>query len=248
MIRLSGLVKEYRGPGGAFARPVRALAGVSVEIPAGAAVALIGLNGAGKSTLLRALLGYVRPTAGEVRIEESPPRHYVETHGVAYVPERVAIPGAWTVRGSLEAYAALGGIGSDTAERVEIALDRLGLEPLASRRVATLSKGNVQRLALAQALLAERRLMILDEPTDGLDPVWIAELREILREWRTADPRRTLILASHNLAEVERLADSALVLHEGELHEEIDLTGGAAGDLERRFLSLVARWGRSPAP
>ena len=109
MIRIEEVVKEYRGPfGGAFARPVRALDGVSLEVAPGSALGLIGLNGAGKSTLLRVLLGYVRPTAGTAAIDGLAPREYAERHGVAYVPERVAIPGQWTVRGALEAYAALG--------------------------------------------------------------------------------------------------------------------------------------------
>ncbi len=240
MIRLSGVTKEY---GGRFGLPsgcaVRALDGVSMEVPPGTALGVIGLNGAGKSTLLRVLLGYVRPTAGEAEIRRLAPRAYVERHGIAYVPERVAIPAQWTVRGALTAYAMLGDLGDDARERVEAALRRLGLEQLAERRVGQLSKGNVQRLAIAQALLGDRELMVLDEPTDGLDPVWIAELRRIVAEWRAADPTRVLVFASHNLPEVERIADRVVLLHEGRVLEELEPRSGAHPDLESAFLREV---------
>lgn len=246
MIRITELVKEYRGSGGAWAAPVRALAGVSLHVAPGEAVGIVGVNGAGKSTLLRVLLGFARPTAGEVEVAGMAPRHYAERHGVAYVPERVAIPRGWTVRGALRAYAALADLDADAHTRVEAAMNRLGLTPLADRRVAALSKGNVQRLAIAQALLAERDLMVLDEPTDALDPVWIAELRAIIEEWRAADPARVVVFASHNLAEVARAADRVLVLHQGTVREE--MSGGMDGaSLERRFLDLVGTWEKEDA-
>jgi ABC-2 type transport system ATP-binding protein len=238
MIELKNVTKLYRAPLG---EPVRALDGVTLRVAPGSVLGVIGLNGAGKSTLLRLLLGYVRPTQGEATIAGLLPRVYAERHGVAYVPERVAIPGWWTVRGALRAYAMLSDLGDDAWDGVEAALGRLGLEPLAGRRVGRLSKGNVQRVAIAQALLGDRKLMVLDEATDGLDPVWIAELREIVAEWRAADPERTVVLASHNLPEVERVADAVLVLHAGKVRERIEDAGGEGG-LEGRFLRLARRW------
>jgi ABC-type multidrug transport system ATPase subunit len=241
MIEMEGIAKEYRGPLG-LGRRVRALDGVDLSVRPGTALGLVGLNGAGKSTLLRVLLGYVHPTAGRVTVGGLPPRAYVERHGVAYVPERVAIPPQWTVRGALEAYAMLDAAGEDVGDRIEAALRRLGIAPLAERRVGALSKGNLQRLALAQMLLYDRKLMVLDEPTDGLDPVWIAELRAIVEEWRAADPERVLVMASHNLPEVERLTDRVVVLHEGRSRAEVRDAGRGAPMLEQRFLSLVREW------
>lgn len=242
MIELEAVEKDYRGALGLGPR-VRALDGVELRVEAGTALGIVGVNGAGKSTLLRVLLGYVRPTGGTARVGGLAPRSYVERHGVAYVPERVAIPPRWTVRGALHAFAMLGDVGEDAPERVDGALRRLGIAELAERRVGTLSKGNLQRLALAQLLLADRKLMVLDEPTDGLDPVWIAELRTLIAEWRAADPERVLVLASHNLPEVERLTDRVVVLHAGRVREQIDLAGEDAGaSLEQRFLRLVAQW------
>lgn len=239
MIRITELSKTYDASAGRGGGVVRALDAVSLQVAAGSALGVIGLNGAGKSTLLRVLLGYIRPSGGEARIRDLSPREYVERHGIAYVPERVAIPPQWTVRGALTAYAMLGNLGVDAAGRVEAAMRRLGLEELAGRKVGRLSKGNVQRLAIAQALLGERELMVLDEPTDGLDPVWIAELREIVAEWRAADPTRVLIMASHNLPEVERLTDRVVVLHAGRVLERLELGSGAPPHLESTFLRLV---------
>ena len=164
MIHLESVVKNY-------GRRVRALDGVTLDVAAGSALGIVGLNGAGKSTLLWLLLGYVNASSGAARIDGLAPREYAQRRGVAYVPERVAIPRGWTVRVALMAYAMLDGLGSEARDRVEYALSRLGLAPLADRKVGALSKGNLQRLAIAQMLLAPRRLMVLDEPTDGLDPV-----------------------------------------------------------------------------
>jgi ABC-2 type transport system ATP-binding protein len=226
MIRLTDVVKEYGGP---LARMrgerVRALDGITLHVPPGAAVGLVGPNGAGKSTLIRLLVGYLGPTRGGVQVGGMLPRDYAETRGIAYVPDRVSLPPGWTVRGALRAFSALGEV-DQPRERAERVMRRLGLWELAGRRVSALSKGNLQRLALAQALLADRKVMVLDEGTDGLDPEWVARVREILAEWRRADPERVLVFASHDLDEVERVADQAVVLAEGRVRELIDLRGG----------------------
>jgi ABC-2 type transport system ATP-binding protein len=226
MIRLEKVVKEFGGP---LARlrgeRVRALDGVTLHVPPGAAVGVVGPNGAGKSTLIRLLLGYLAPTRGGVQVGGMLPRDYAERRGVAYVPDRISIPPAWTVRGALHAFAALGEV-ERPAERTERVMRKLGLTELAGRRVAALSKGNLQRLAIAQALLGDRKVMVMDEGTDGLDPEWVARVREMLAEWRRADPERVLVYASHDLDEVERVADQAVVLSEGRLREVVDLRGG----------------------
>lgn len=226
MIRLQKVVKEYGGP---LARlrgeRVRALDGVTLHVPPGAAVGLVGPNGAGKSTLIRLLLGYLAPTAGGVQVGGMLPRDYAERRGVAYVPDRVSLPPAWTVRHALEAFAALGEV-ERPAERIQKVLRRLGLAEIAGRRVSALSKGNLQRLAIAQALLGDRKVMVMDEGTDGLDPEWVARVREMLAEWRRADPERVLVFASHDLDEVERVADQAVILSEGRVREVVELRGG----------------------
>ncbi|HEX2078038.1 MAG TPA: ABC transporter ATP-binding protein [Longimicrobium sp.] len=226
MIRFEKVVKEYGGP---LARlrgeRVRALDGVTLHVPPGAAVGLVGPNGAGKSTLIRLLLGYLAPTGGGVQVGGMLPRDYAERRGVAYVPDRVSLPPGWTVRRALEAFAALGEV-DRPAERIRHVLGALGLSDLETRRVAALSKGNLQRLAIAQALLGERRVMVMDEGTDGLDPEWTARVRDLLGEWRRADPERVLVFASHDLDEVERVADQAVILSHGRVREVVALHGG----------------------
>lgn len=238
MIRLAELSHVYRSL--LRRRPsVRALDRLSLELDAGSAIGLIGMNGAGKTTLVRVLLGYLQPASGSATIDGHAPRAYVERHGIGYVPERVAIPGRWTVEGALQAYAMLGDVGEDGPERVEGALTRLGLEEIRSRRVASLSKGSLQRLAIAQAILCDRQILVLDEPTDGLDPVWMAELRTILEEWRAAAPGRILIVASHDLPMVERVASRAIVLHAGRVLADLELGSAGRPPLEETFLRLV---------
>ncbi len=244
MIELVDVVKRYRaGPLVGRREAVTALDGITLRIPPGSALGIVGLNGAGKSTLIRILLGYARPTSGSATIDGLLPRAYVEAKGVAYVPERATFPGGWTVRNALGTFAMLADAPGDPWAAVERAIDRLGLTHLANRRLRSLSKGNVQRVAIAQAILVDRSIMVLDEPTDGLDPVWIAELRAVLSEWRSADPRRILVIASHTLAEVERLADSVLLLHNGRI--EGDLSPSGHVPLEERFLARVSEL---PAP
>jgi ABC-2 type transport system ATP-binding protein len=229
MIRLDEVTKEY---GGRLrlsrAERVRALDGVSLEVPAGSALGIVGPNGAGKSTLLRLLLGYLRPTRGRVTVDGMAPRAYVERHGVSYVPDGPALHPRWTVWRAMEVFAALGEV-PKAHDRIREELERMELDSLADRRVWTLSKGTLQRLAIAQALLGERKVMVLDEPATGLDPEWIARLREIVARWRAADPGRVLLVASHDLDEVERTADRVAVLGEGRVREVIDLRAAPAG-------------------
>jgi len=239
MIRLSEVVKEYRAPPWRAAEGrVRALDGISLEVPPGTALGVVGPNGAGKSTLLRILLGYLRPTSGEAAIGGLSPRAYAEQRGIGYVPETPSLPPRWTVRGALEAFAALGEV-PEPGERVERMLHTFGLEALARRRVGALSKGNLQKLAIAQALLGDRALLILDEPLNGLDPVWVARMRGILAAWRAEDPARVLLVVSHNLAELERTVDRVAVLVGGRVHAVLDVRAPGAPSLEARFLEAV---------
>lgn len=227
MIQLDGVAKEYGGwMARARGRKVRALDGITLHVPPGTAMGIVGPNGAGKSTLIRLLLGYIRPSGGAITLDGMEPRVYVGTRGVGYVPELVAIPPAWTVGHAMRVFAALAEL-SEAASRIETALERVGMADAADRRIGALSKGMLQRVALAQALLGDRKVMVLDEPTGGLDPEWIAELRAIVAEWRAGDPARVVVVASHDLDELERTADRVAVLENGRLREEIDLRAPA---------------------
>ena len=216
------------------AQPVDALVGVTLRVDAGTVCAVVGPNGAGKTTLFALVLGFLRPTAGSVSVAGLDPRRFARTRGAAWLPERFALPPGWRVRESLAALARLEGFSSaDARTATDAAIARLELGPHADKPVEALSRGLLQRLGLAQALLAPRELVILDEPTQGLDPLWRIRLRGIVGELRSEG--RTVLLASHELHEVERVADRAAVLRDGRLAEVVDLRGGEAADVAYRL-------------
>jgi ABC-type multidrug transport system ATPase subunit len=228
-------------------RSVRALDCVSLQLPAGSATALLGPSGAGKSTLLRLLLGLARPSSGSVRVDGMAPRAFVVREGIGYVPERVAIPRWWTVRGALRAYAMLGHLGDDAWERVEAEMARFGLTEAAGRRCGTLSKGTLQRLALAQAVLGRRRILLLDEPTDGLDPEWRGRVHAILRQWREEERDRLLLFTTHDLQEAEGLAEHAVLLRDGRLERRLERSGAPGGQVVRPLGWIEAQLAAPPA-
>jgi ABC-2 type transport system ATP-binding protein len=228
MIVVDSVVKEFGGP---LARlrgeRVRALDGLSLRADPGEAWGIVGPNGSGKTTLLRLLLGYVAPTSGEATVDALAPRRYAERHGIAYVPERAAMPPGRTVGETLRAFAALSEV-ETPGEATARVMAQFDLEGVRGRRVGALSKGSLQRVALAQAFLAPRRIMILDEATDGLDPAWTARLRALLAAWRAEDPARVLLFSSHDLEEVERVAERVLVLEAGRVRETVELGAPSA--------------------
>ena len=213
MIAFRGVGKRYRP---LFGPPVLALDDLTLEITPGEILGIAGPNGAGKSTLIALLLGFLAPTKGEVTIEGLPPRRYVERHGIGYLSELVAINPRWRADHALARYATLAGVSArDVRPRVERAIGELGIEPHREKRVRALSKGNLQRLGLAQALLRDERVLILDEPTHGLDPLWTQRFRDIVGVLRRPD--RAIVIASHNLDELQRLADRVVILDRGRL-------------------------------
>lgn len=154
------------------------------------------------------------------------PRTYVERFGVGYLSELVAIPPTWTVEGALQRYAVLAAIPATArSERVRAVITLLGLEEHRRKLVRQLSKGNLQRLGLAQALLSDSDLVILDEPTHGFDPVWTQRFRDIGRALKR--PGRTVVIASHNLDELERVADRVGIIDRGRLQQVVHV--GAHG-------------------
>jgi ABC-2 type transport system ATP-binding protein len=220
LIELRGAGKRYgRRPGVEALQPTTLTAG-------GEVCAVVGPNGAGKSTLLGLALGFLRPTAGEVLLDGDPPRERHRAGGVAYLPERFTLSPAWSARRALRGFAALDGE-PDGAGRVAAVLERLGLEDVADRPVGELSRGTVQRVGLAQAWLAPGRLLVLDEPTEGLDPLWRLRLRELIAERRAAGA--TVLIASHDLAEIERVADRVVLLEGGRVREVLSARAPAGG-------------------
>jgi len=209
-VQVHGLTKRYP--------PVTALDGVSLELTAGLVNLLVGPNGAGKTTLLRALVGMARPTAGSVSILGRPfsalerPAHAV---GASLDPIRLP-----SLRSGRQHLACLATAARLRRQRVDEVLDMVGLPaPVASRRAGTYSLGTRQRLTLAAALLGDPEVILLDEPTTGLDVHGVAWLRRQLREW--AEAGRTVLVASHSVTELAAMVDRVLVLDRGRLLREI---------------------------
>ncbi|MBK7865375.1 MAG: ABC transporter ATP-binding protein [Archangiaceae bacterium] len=185
---------------------------MTLEIPRGAAFGLIGPNGAGKTTFIKLLLGIARPTSGEVRVLGRSPEDVEARARVGYLPERLHLPGAWKPPAYLRSIAALKGLRDAPLDAL---LGRVGLSGVQGRRIGGFSKGMRQRLGLAAALLGEPELLVLDEPTDGIDPVGRIEVRDLLLQEKARGA--TLLLNSHLLAETERVCDRVGILHQGRL-------------------------------
>jgi ABC-2 type transport system ATP-binding protein len=222
-----------------FRPPVRAVEEVTLTIERGEIMGLAGPNGAGKSTLISLLLGYLPPTAGRVTIAASAPRPYIERNGIGYLSELVTLNPQWTAAGALERLALLAGLPDPLVrERVEAVIDMLGIAEHRHKKLKALSKGNLQRLGLAQALLRDEQVLILDEPTHGLDPVWTQRFRDLVQGMRTSE--RTMLIASHNLDELERLCDRVAIIDRGRLQRVVDTRRAAARDVASSYHLTVA--------
>jgi ABC-2 type transport system ATP-binding protein len=214
-IEAVALTKVYRSLFGRSEQ--RALAGLDLAIPRGSAFGLIGLNGAGKTTFIKTILGVVRPTSGKVRALGGDPDDARVRARIGYLPERLHLPGSWTPIAFLSSVARLKGL-SDFGGAVRRQLSRVGLANDAERKIGGFSKGMRQRLGLSAALLGDPELLVLDEPTDGVDPLGRAEIRRILGEER--ERGATIFLNSHLLSETERVCDRIGILSGGRLLRE----------------------------
>lgn len=218
----------------------RALDGVSLEVRAGERVALIGHNGAGKSTLFRAVLGFLAPAAGQIRVAGHAPGSNPARVAVNYLPETVTFPRALTGTEVIRYFSGLRG-----APRREAAdlLERVGLSHAANRAVGTYSKGMRQRLGLAQALIGAPRLLMLDEPTSGLDPVSRRDFYEVI----DAASRRgsAVLLSSHGLEEIEHQTDRVAILSHGKLRALAPLAELAAKAALPTHIRVTARPGEA---
>ena len=202
------LCKTYSGH-------IVALADLTLSIEQGMSFGLLGENGAGKSTLVRLLMGFIRPTSGSIRMLGEP--HLARIHrSIGYVHERPTFEARFSAREHLRYLAELSGIPPrECARRVNGVLDLVTLAGAADRRVGGYSKGMLQRLAIAQALLTDPTFLILDEPTGGLDPLAQWEVRRVIASLH--DAGKTILLCSHYLAEVETLCDTVGILRKGRL-------------------------------
>ena len=206
---------------------VRAVQQLTLQVSEGEIYAFLGLNGAGKTTTIRMLLGMIKPTTGYARVLQQRVRlgSRQPWASVGYMVEDPHAYPELTVYENLEVARRLHP--GTPPQAVEQIIERLNLAEYAHRKTATLSHGNAQRLGLAKAMIHNPRLLILDEPANGLDPAGIVEIRELLRQL-TSQQGGTVFMSSHILAEVSRLARRIGIIHKGRLLQEL-----STDDLER---------------
>jgi ABC-2 type transport system ATP-binding protein len=212
ILEFEGVTKEYRRFVGGS---VRALDNFSLQVQAGEIFGFLGPNGAGKTTAIHLAMGFMRPTAGRGSLLDKPFGHAATRKRVGFLPENIAL---YPRRAEqlVRFYGALNGMtSSQIQKRGTDVLKLLGLQDDATRNVSRFSRGMLQRVGLAQALINDPELLILDEPTSALDPVSRVKVRELLIKSRAAG--RTIFLSSHLLSEIELICDRVAVLHHGKL-------------------------------
>jgi ABC-2 type transport system ATP-binding protein len=212
----------------------RGVTALDFAVEPGQVYGLLGPNGAGKTTTIRLLLDFIRPTSGEVRVFGLDPRR--DSHGrrrIGYLPGDLRLYERLTARQQLTYFAGLRGlegigVAEQLAERFDVELDR---------RLKTLSKGNRQKVGLLQAFMHEPELLVLDEPTAGLDPLMQQMFNTLLREVR--DSGRTVVISSHVLPEVQHVADRVALLRDGELLFEDTVEGVRRRAFSRMRVTLA---------
>jgi ABC-2 type transport system ATP-binding protein len=222
-IEAERVTKVYRTRWGR--RGFRALDEVSFSVQEGSAFGLLGPNGAGKTTFVKSLLSATWATSGTTRIFGQDSRTAEARRPVGYLPENHRFPTYLTGAGMLDLYGALSGVGAgERRRRIPELLGLVGLEDWGGVRLGKYSKGMLQRVGLAQSLLHRPRLLVLDEPSDGVDPVGRAHIRGIIQ--KLVSDGVTVFLNSHLLAEVEAICSDVVILHKGKVR-----LGGRVGEL-----------------
>lgn len=235
-IEIHDLHKTYR-EGLFFRRTVDALRGVSLEVEQGSIFGLLGPNGAGKTTLIKILLGIVRKSQGDAALLGKPAGSRLGRKRVGFLPENHRIPRHMTGNTALDYYGGLSYLSRrEIRQKTPQLLERVGLGGWGKTPVKNYSKGMMQRLGLAQAMIHDPDLLILDEPTDGVDPVGRTEMRAILQELK--DEGKTIFVNSHLLQEIELVCDRVAILAHGQLRRigTIDEVTRTGNDMTRLVL------------
>jgi ABC-type multidrug transport system ATPase subunit len=237
LLAVRGVSKTFRS--GIGRDRIEALRGVDLTLETGELLGLVGANGAGKSTLLLCIAGMLRPNSGEV-VFRGTRVPLGGTVGIGLSPERLAFDNSLTALELLTSFARLEGLARGAAaEAARAALVKVDLEQHATRQIGQLSRGMVQRVGLAQAVLGKPSLILLDEALSNADPVAHRQLCTLVSDL----PKRgvSVILSSHDLAAVQELATRVLVMADGKIRGELSHADfSRSGDLSRRFFSMLA--------
>ena len=207
------------------ARGAWAVRDATFTVRPGEVAALVGPNGAGKSTLIMLIAGAVKPTTGHVRISGFPPRSLEARRRIGFMPETPALLGTYPVKALLKYHAALLGLSRGAAgERIERAIGDLEMGSFLAKRCYQLSQGMKQRVSLGMALMGDPEVLLLDEPSNGMDPLGIVKVRELILG--AARKGRTVIISSHRLAELTRLTNRYIFMNKGQVSPLDDVACG----------------------
>lgn len=222
---------------------VHALRGVSFDVTEGSTFGLLGTNGAGKSTLIKMIVGHLRPDEGDLVVAG----HDVTSSGkgirefIGFLPEHIGFPAPLTGREILTFHAKMRSIpAQERDDRIDEILTTVGISDAADRRVGGYSNGMQRRLALGTALLPRPKILLLDEPTAGLDPLGVSNFHDIIQSLRK-NTELTVIITSHVMGEIEKLCDSLVILHEGAVMAQGDMQDLFDRFDESSILSLTFR-------
>lgn len=244
LLQLSHLTKIYRKSHLGKIQTTVGIKELSLEISEGEIFGLLGLNGAGKTTTLKLILGLLAPTAGEIHLfgKKLPDQSAIQKIG--YLPELPYFPPHFTVQELLRFYGTLSGIPQkEIGTRIEEVTALVKMSKRKEKRIKECSKGMLQRVSLAQALIHDPALLILDEPITGLDPLGLREMREMLLDLNARG--KTILFSSHIIAEVEKIARRVGILVNGTLVRVSDAKewDPLHGGLEKLFVETVQQFG-----
>ena len=224
---------------------LKAVDNLTLSLGKGEVTGFLGTNGAGKTTTIKMLIGLIRPTSGTVRLFGGNPTEAATRTRVGYMPEMAYYYPYLTVRELLSFYGGICGMDKRTIKaRTDELLEEVELVEAAKRPLKTYSKGMLQRAGIAQALLNDPDLLILDEPFTGLDPLARIHFRALLKKLR--DQGKAIFFSSHELGETELLCDNVVIMKKGHCiyHGPVDrLAGDGGGNLERLFLDVLEKGG-----
>jgi ABC-2 type transport system ATP-binding protein len=240
-IHLDGLSKTYRRSHLGRVKTSRGVDGISLSIREGEVFGLLGLNGSGKTTTIKLLLGLLFPTAGRSRIFGADSGSADAKRLVGFLPEIPYFYKYLSGREVLRFYGRLSGIPENKlAARIDEVVAHVRMTGNAGRAMREYSKGMLQRIALAQSMIHDPKLLVLDEPVTGLDPLGLREMRELIHGLNQKG--KTIFFSSHSISEVEKLCHRVGILVEGRLARVVEQSewGGEPGRLEEIFVSTVA--------
>ena len=224
-IQVTGLSKVYKSP--LSSRAVQALKNLDLTVDPGEIFGLLGPNGAGKTTLVKILLSVVHPTAGRAELYGIPVGESNARSRIGFLPENHRFPDFLTANQMLDLYGQFAGVSKrQRQERIPMLLDLVNMSEWGTTKIRKFSKGMMQRVGIAQALINDPDLIFLDEPTDGVDPIGRREIRDILNVLKNEG--KTIFLNSHLLSEVEQMCTKVVILNKGEKVQE-----GTVDDLTR---------------